>query len=109
MKPSFLQRGMLPILLAAASLLTACTTFDSNGNRGTAQQIENRNRTLEQRVMAVLKAEPRIKIMTLGVQAIDGTVAISGTPETLESRDLALRIAARVPGVRAVYSNMTFN
>ena len=66
---------------------------------------------LERRVAAVLDADPRTKINGLKVTSQgDGVVMISGSPANgIMGRDLALRAASRVPGVRSVANNMTMN
>ncbi len=68
-------------------------------------------RDLERRVAAALDADPRTKIHGLQVTAQgDGVVQISGSPANgVLERDLALRAASRVPGVRSVANNMTVN
>lgn len=86
------------------------------GDRGHAQERQEvarqaYERDLERRVAAVLDADPRTKINGLKVTSQgDGVVMISGSPANgIMGRDLALRAASRVPGVRSVANNMTMN
>lgn len=87
-----------------------------HGDRGHAQERQEvarqaYERDLERRVAAALNADPRTRIGDLKVTALgDGVVMISGSPVNgIMGRDLALRAAARVPGVRSVSNNMTMN
>lgn len=89
---------------------------DYYGDRGHAQERQEMarqayERDLERRVAAVLDADPRTKIHGLKVTSQgDGVVMISGSPANgIIGRDLALRAASRVPGVRSVANNMTMN
>lgn len=70
-----------------------------------------RERDLERRVSAALEADPRTKIYSLKVTSQgDGAIVISGTPANgFIGRDMALRVASRVPGVRSVASSMTMD
>lgn len=86
------------------------------GDRGHAQERQEvarqaYERDLERRVAAALDADPRTRIGDLKVTSQgDGVVMISGSPVNgIMGRDLALRAAARVPGVRSVANNMTMN
>lgn len=86
---------------------------DRGDSRAARQEAQRQayERDLERRVTAALEADPRTKIYSLAVTSQgDGVVMISGTPaQGIIGRDLALRVAARVPGVRSVANNMVLN
>jgi len=124
----FSQRGGRRLALAAGILsvwaLTACASgYDdyrghrgAYGDRGQAQDRQEAarqayERDLERRVEAALNADPRTKIHGLKVTSQgNGAVLISGSPANgVIGRDMALRAASRVPGVRSVANNMTVN
>ena len=103
--------------LAAAALTAGCAGggyddgyegagYGSSGgpmsNREAARQAHEQR--LEDRVMAALRADPRVGAQGLRVTSEgDGTVMISGTPANgIEGRTLALRIGK-------VVNNMTMN
>lgn len=126
----FLQRSRRSLVVVAGALmactLTACAAgpdgyrggYYGNGH-GDRDQAQERHevrrqvyeRDLERRVAAALDADPRTRIEGLKVTAQgDGIVMISGTPANgIIGRDMALRAATRVPGVRSVANNMTLN
>ncbi len=108
--------------LAAGVLLAGCAGnggwSDQGGwndqggsfsNRETARLSYAQN--LEQRVMAALRADPRVGAQALRVEGrADGTVVISGSPANGPAgRDLAMMIARNVSGVRNVVNSMVMN
>lgn len=110
--------------LAAAALTAGCAGggygygYDGGGYGSSGGPMSNREaarqaheQRLEDRVMAALRADPRVGAQGLRVTSEgDGTVMISGTPANgIEGRTLALRIAQGVWGVRKVVNNMTMN
>lgn len=126
----FLQHSQRGLVVVAGALmactLTACAAGPDGyrggyygngyGDRDHAQERREvgrqvYERDLERRVAAALDADPRTRIEGLKVTAQgDGIVMISGTPvHGIVGRDMALRAAARVPGVRSVANNMTMN
>lgn len=130
---NFQHRGLLAAGVLSAWMLAACGGgygggyygggYNSGGyyggGRGDSGQADQRREAarqgyqadLERRVAAALNADPRTKIYDLKVTAQgDGVVVISGTPANgFMGRDMALRVASRVPGVRSVGSNLTMN
>lgn len=78
-------------------------------NREAARQAQEQN--LQDRVMAALRADPRVGAQGLYVHSQgDGVIVINGTPANGPAgRDLALRIAKGVWGVRRVVNNMVMN
>lgn len=102
--------------LAAGTLLAGCAGGGgwsepggsmSNSQAAKASYAQN----LEERVMAALRADPRVGAKGLRVEGrSDGTVVISGTPDNgTAGRDLALMIARNVGGVRNVVNSMVMN
>lgn len=86
----------------------------SEGGRAQERQEVARQayeRDLERRVTAALDADPRTRIESLKVTSVgNGVVKINGSPVNgVIGRDLALRAASRVPGVRSVLNDMTMN
>ncbi|MEZ5607812.1 MAG: BON domain-containing protein [Burkholderiaceae bacterium] len=78
-------------------------------NRDAQRQMQNQD--LEDRVRATLRSDPRVGVQGLQVKALgEGKIEISGTPANgLLGRELAMRLARSVPGVTAVFNNMTMN
>ena len=101
--------------LATLAVAAGCAggAYDAAGgflyNRDAQRQMQNQN--LADRVRAALRSDPRVGAEGLQVQALgEGKVQISGTPANgLLGRELAMRLAQSVPGVRAVFNNMTMN
>lgn len=77
--------------------------------REAARQAQEQN--IQDRVMAALRADPRVGAQGLTVHSQgDGVIVIGGSPANgVAGRDLALRIARDVWGVRRVVNNMTMN
>lgn len=67
--------------------------------------------SLEDRVMAALRADPRVGAQGITVTSQGGgVVMLGGTPANgVAGRDLALQIARSVWGVRSVANNMVLN
>ncbi|MBK6869328.1 MAG: BON domain-containing protein [Burkholderiales bacterium] len=110
----------LPLLAAGTALLVGCAGggygygYDSPregpmSNREAARQAQEQN--IQDRVMAALRADPRVGAQGLTVHSQgDGVIVIGGTPANgVAGRDLALRIAQGVWGVRHVVNNMVVN
>lgn len=61
------------------------------------------------RVRAALAADYRINARALTVTVLNGQCELGGSAENVQVRDLALRTASRVPGVRGVRNNIVMN
>lgn len=102
--------------LAAGALLAGCASdggwSEPGGSMSNSEAAKlSHAQNLEQRVMAALRADPRVGAQGLRVEGrSDGTVTISGSPANgTGGRDLALSIARNVPGVRKVVNSMVMN
>ncbi len=101
--------------LATLAIAAGCAggAYDAAGgslyNRDAQRQMQNQD--LADRVRAALRSDPRVGAEGLQVHALgEGKVQISGTPANgLLGRELAMRLARSVPGVTAVFNNMTMN
>ncbi len=119
-RTSSLARTALPLALLAG-LLAGCAgggygygydNADRGGPMSNREAVrQSREQNTVERVTAALHADPRVGASGLRVHSQgDGVIVIGGTPANGSSgRDLALRIAERVPGVRTVVNNMTLN
>lgn len=67
------------------------------------------NEALAARVHAALASDARVGVASLTIKVVNGVVELGGSPKDLQARDLALKIAARVSGVRSVLNNMVMN
>lgn len=100
----------LLVSLLAAAILSACGGGGYHQHPVTSNDVrQNQDRVLAEQVRRALAADVRVGAETLTVTAVEGTVWLGGTPKDLRARDLALRTAERVPGVRRVVNNMVFN
>lgn len=108
----------VPALALGLTVLAGCagSGYDWNApregpmsNREAARQAQEQN--IIDRVMAALRADPRVGVQGLTVHSQgDGVIVIGGTPANgTAGRDLALRIARGVGGVRRVVNNMVMN
>ena len=108
----------LPAVVAGLAVLTGCAGggygWDAPregpmSTREAARQAHEQN--IVDRVMAALRADPRVGAQGLTVHSQgDGVIVINGTPANgIAGRDLALRIAKGVWGVREVVNNMVMN
>jgi hypothetical protein len=70
-----------------------------------AQQADE---ALAARVRQALAADPRVGSASLTVKVINSVVELGGVPKDVPARDLAVRIAERVYGVKSVFNNMAF-
>ena len=61
------------------------------------------------RVRAALAADYRINARALTVTVVNGQCELGGSADNIQARDLALRTASRVPGVRGVRNNIVMN
>ena len=101
--------------LATLAVVAGCAGGAYNAPGGSLYtrdaQKQMQNQDLTDRVRAALRSDPRVGAEGLQVKALgDGKVEISGTPANgLLGRELAMRLAQSVPGVRAVFNNMTMN
>ena len=104
--------------MAGAVLLAGCAggydgwNSPSSGHMSHESAVRmSRWQDLERRVMAALSSDPRVGAQGLKAEVqSEGVVTISGTPaHGIGGRDLALRIARSVPGVRQVVNNMVLN
>lgn len=102
--------------LATGALLAGCAGnggwSEPGGSMSNSEAAKlSHAQNLEQRVMAALRADPRVGAQGLRVEGkSDGTVIIGGTPANgTGGRDLALAIARNVPGVRKVVNSMVMN
>ena len=101
--------------LATLAVVAGCAAgpYQASGgslyNRDAQRQMQNQD--LADRVRAALRSDPRVGADGLQVQALgDGKIELSGSPANgLLGRELAMRLARSVPGVRAVFNNMTMN
>ncbi len=112
------QQVLAVCSVAAAALLAGCAgSYDgwnspSSGHMSAESAARMaRWQDLERRVMSALTADPRVGAHGLKAEVqSEGVVTISGTPANgIGGRDLALRIARNVPGVRQVVNNMVMN
>ncbi len=112
------RSAALPTLALGLTVLAGCAggNYDWDApregpmsNREAARQAQEQN--LQDRVMAALRADPRVGAQGLYVHSQgDGVIVINGTPANGPAgRDLALRIAKGVWGVRRVVNNMVMN
>lgn len=110
----------LPLLAAGTAVLVGCAGggygygYDTPregpmSNREAARQVQEQN--IVDRVTAALRADPRVGAQGLTVHSQgDGVIVINGSPANGPAgRDLALRIAKGVWGVRTVVNNMVMN
>ncbi|WP_423457035.1 BON domain-containing protein [Ottowia sp. VDI28] len=113
---SIVRTSLTACALATGAILAGCAGGGgwsepggsmSNSQAAKASYAQN----LEQRVMAALRADPRVGAQGLRVEGrSDGTVIISGSPANgTAGRDLALMIARNVGGVRNVVNSMVMN
>ncbi len=112
------SRRLLPALaFTALAVLAGCAEGpyrDGSYRRGGQPVTRNdvmqaQDSATAARVRQALASDVRVGAETLTVRVVDGVAEISGSPKDLRARDLALRIAGRVPGVRTVLNNMSFN
>ena len=62
---------------------------------------------LKRRVEQALLADPSLKISSVAVQSVNqGVVLLSGTAKTLNAHVRAVEVAAAVPGVRWIASEI---
>ena len=104
--------------LAAIALVAGCaggygSPYQAPGgsmyNHDAQRQMQNQD--LADRVRAALRSDPRVGAEGLQVSALgEGKIEIGGSPANgLLGRELAMRLARSVPGVTAVFNNMTMN
>lgn len=112
------SRTLLAALLMAAAL-TGCGGGYGGGRHpnypnypsypsNPADAAQAADNATAARVRGALAADVRVGAETLTVKVVNGVVELGGSPKDLRARDLALRIAGRVHGVRTVVNNMVF-
>lgn len=83
---------------ALALSLAACSMF--SGRETAGQYVDDT--TITSRVKGEILGDPKLKVLQINVETMQGVVQLSGFVDSRESDVRAVELARRVPGVKSV-------
>src|ERR1700722_15197051 len=89
----------IPVLVL---LLAACSLFE--GRETTGQYVDDT--TITAKVKEVFVADPKVKVLQVNVETMQGVVQLSGFVDSAASEQRAVGLASQVRGVKSVKDNI---
>ncbi len=101
-RSEYRSAGLAALLLAFAVFAAACAGTSTTQSPGAYVD----DSVITTKVKAAFVADSKLSAYSTGVETYNGVVQLSGFVNSQEDIDLSTKVAAAVPGVKAVHNNL---